>query len=175
MKTEFQSMGGSTQLDRATPDLYHRYEELSNRHTLYSVTITYKTSYAITLTEIRTLKFKGDGRIRQDKEYVQKVRLGSMPREDQIIFAGAEIRKIFKGLEGTLFPEFQKNGTIHWHGIMYHPLCNGKVVEDAILKQLRKFGKCQDCSEINSLRNWVNYMSKERRDPLEISIDTSKA
>lgn len=150
-------------LDKATPNLSDHFKDLDERVPLYAVTITYKQTYKISVTKIRKAVFQGDGRFKHETVYEQVVELRSRSRSEQIALSANQLITDFEGINFLLYPEFQKNGMIHYHGFYWHPTLTGKLVEDTILRKLRKYGKQEDCKPVSDVTAWLNYIQKEGR------------
>lgn len=172
MKVDFKSLAVVVNhLDKTTPKLLPLYLDKDKQHDLYAVTITYKPSYELEVTRVVTKVFNINAkhefdRIKHRTEKIFKVKLSHQDRHRQIELSGNQLIKDLDGLHYVLYPEFTQRGIVHWHGIIYHPLVNSKLVEDMICTQLRRYGKQQDVKRVVSIPSWVQYMCKEERDPI---------
>lgn len=167
VKTIFERMSVVTDLlDQVTPKRWEVIQQLHVTRKMYAVTITYKANYTITVTKIRQPTFKYEGKGTKTL-YDQNIVIKKKDRFEQIRLTGNQLEKDLQGLEYILYPEFTKNGMIHWHGLMFHPdmpACG--IVQDSILKVLRRYGKQQDVQEVVHLDVWYKYIIKEGRFPI---------
>lgn len=169
VKTIFQTLSvvAKSNLDRATPPKWPIIEALYKIHEMYAITITYKSNHSITVEKIKMPTFKHEGTIGMKTLYDHNIVIKKQERSNQIKLTAEELTTSFEGMEFILYPEFTKNGMIHWHGLMYHPLIQAcGVVEDSIIKVCRRFGKQHDVKKVNDIEAWFKYITKEGRAPL---------
>jgi len=156
-------------LDKATPARWARITDLHNTQKImmYAVTITYKKNYSITVTKMRQPTFKHEGKMGLKTLYDQQIVIYKQERFNQITLTGDQLVQAFEGMEYIFYPEFTKNGMIHWHGLMYHPLMPAcGIVEDSIIKVCNRFGKQNDVKKVNDIEAWYDYITKEGRPPI---------